>query len=662
MNELKSVSSDGDYLDDSKIRIYVCNKMANVLCLSRIKNFFLRNLNCILWYRDSSILGDWHEDETLISQMQVLVVLIDENSTVRFAGDMLELAYLARNQCITFIPVMRDKRVIDYCDRDVFFRRIQCFFLNDGKLTSEIQSEMRHFIRDHIIKDSEIEKIRKSFSGEIFFSYRKKNRLLINQLINHIHNWRNLRTTIIWNDAFLTIGEDFSEEIRRHSRYCDVAIILVTKDTLEKDNYVIAEEYPYLLSQKKRIFAVITKDVNINEVYSVFPAIERYYQYDNIFRDERYTFEIDLEKAIGEKLYMKSNEYMNDWLLCGEAYLEGIVAEKNVDLGIRMLSDIADVNYLSDIAKLEKALRALEILKNSFLDKNNEIFWPENVERMFSELLACVLERLKTGELIKDKEKKICLDILIRTNIAMAQSIEAQFRSTVAAFYYEVVLKLIAVSGIAEQYKLEFYKSSIALGNISYIQKDYESASKYYCKALERVPKGEYINTMCLLLNAVGIGKDIKTRAFSSIVINWMLHSRLTSMLDAACINVIQGNAKSSCGQKSKAKSCYFSAIQKFQAVPMGKRSVTYYLWYSFALYQIIVCYIREGRKYKAKERFAILERNMARAKASKNCIGILKFNYKVMQLKKTLYPELTEKIERETTWMYSILNSENIL
>lgn len=90
MNELKSVSSDGDYLDDSKIRIYVCNKMANVLCLSRIKNFFLRNLNCILWYRDSSILGDWHEDETLISQMQVLVVLIDENSTVRFAGDMLE--------------------------------------------------------------------------------------------------------------------------------------------------------------------------------------------------------------------------------------------------------------------------------------------------------------------------------------------------------------------------------------------------------------------------------------------------------------------------------------------------------------------------------------------------------------------------------------------
>ena len=52
----------------------------------------------------------------------------------------------------------------------------------------------------------------------------------------------------------------------------------------------------------------------------------------------------------------------------------------------------------------------------------------------------------------------------------------------------------------------------------------------------------------------------------------------------------------------------------------------------------------------------------MARAKASKNCIGILKFNYRVMQLKKALYPELAEKIDRETVWMYSILNSENIL
>ena len=133
-------------------------------------------------------------------------------------------------------------------------------------------------------------------------------------------------------------------------------------------------------------------------------------------------------------------------------------------------------------------------------------------------------------------------------------------------------------------------------------------------------------------------------------------------MLDAACINVIQGNAKYSYGQKGKAKICYFSAIQKFQAVPIGKRSVTYYLWYSFALYQVIVCYIQEGRKYRAKEGFVILERNMARAKASKNCIGILKFNYRVMQLKKALYPELAEKIDRETVWMYSILNSENIL
>lgn len=333
-----------------------------------------------------------------------------------------------------------------------------------------------------------------------------------------------------------------------------------------------------------------------------------------------------------------------------------------MDLGIRMISDVADIDYLSDIAELENALRALEILKNSFLDKNNEIFWPENVERMFLELLACVIERLKNGEVISDKEKKICLDSLIKINIAIAQSIEAQFRSKAAVFYYEVVLKLITVSEIAEEYKLEFYNSSVALGNIFYIQKDYESASKYYCKALERVPKEKYINAMCLLLNAVGIGKDIKMRAFSSIVINWMLHSRLTNMLDAACINVIQGNAKYSYGQKGKAKICYFSAIQKFQAVPIGKRAVTYYLWYSFALYQVIVCYIQEGRKYRAKEGFVILERNMARAKASKNYIGILKFNYKVIQLKKALYPELAEKIDRETVWMYSILNSENIL
>ena len=52
----------------------------------------------------------------------------------------------------------------------------------------------------------------------------------------------------------------------------------------------------------------------------------------------------------------------------------------------------------------------------------------------------------------------------------------------------------------------------------------------------------------------------------------------------------------------------------------------------------------------------------MLKAKAVKNYIGILKFNYKVMQLKKMLYPDLAKEIDQEVEWIYNVLKVENML
>lgn len=75
------------------------------------------------------------------------------------------------------------------------------------------QLKLKKFIESVLLRDGLIEKIKASFSGYIFLSYRKKDRKFVQDVMKAIHYNEFCRDIAIWYDEYLIPGEDFNETI-----------------------------------------------------------------------------------------------------------------------------------------------------------------------------------------------------------------------------------------------------------------------------------------------------------------------------------------------------------------------------------------------------------------------------------------------------------------
>lgn len=182
--------------------------------------------------------------------------------------------------------------------------------------------------------------VQKAFSGAAFLSYRKKDREHALQLMHLIHQLDSCWDLAIWYDDFLTLGEDYDEEIDYHLNRGKIFILAVTPNLLEEGNYVLTIEYPSAVRLGKKVIPVELVDTDREALRAKFPGLPECIQVNDV-----QTLERVLLKA-KQELHMQSNppSVENDYLL-GQAYLKGICVEINRQRGIDLLMKAAEQGH-----------------------------------------------------------------------------------------------------------------------------------------------------------------------------------------------------------------------------------------------------------------------------------------------------------------------------
>ena len=134
-----------------------------------------------------------------------------------------------------------------YGDRQILNSQI------DDKTAIPYRQKLLRDLSTILVSDKEIEKIRNAFNGQLFLSYRKKDRKYANELVRTIHSIPSMQNISIWYDEFISTGEYWSDQIENALKKSDVFLLMVTPSITEPDNYVIRKEYPEAIKQNKKI-------------------------------------------------------------------------------------------------------------------------------------------------------------------------------------------------------------------------------------------------------------------------------------------------------------------------------------------------------------------------------------------------------------------------
>lgn len=261
-----------------------------------------------------------------------------------------DLAIL-RNQKTKLIPLMEtvSPEAIRHYNR--YFPNIQYISLNQEATELPYLQKVQIVLEDLFEKD-DVASANVNFIRKLFLSYRKKNRGLAMDLIKAIHQDPRLEGVEIWYDEFLSAGENFEEDIKRELETSDGVLLLMTKEMLEEDNYVISTEYPLIRSLGKPITPVIVDtDVSASEIQNKFPSLE-------LLREDYrpYFKQLDaLKESLVRSLKLEKEERKpeEDYGL-GLLYFNGIRVEKNEEKGAQLIKKAAEGGCFDAFSKAAK--------------------------------------------------------------------------------------------------------------------------------------------------------------------------------------------------------------------------------------------------------------------------------------------------------------------
>ena len=191
------------------------------------------------------------------------------------------------------------------------------------------------------------QKIRDSFEGNIFLSYRKKDRRYAQALMKLIHKNDFCRDVAIWYDEFLVPGENFNSAIRDALHKSDLFVLTVTPNVVNENNYIMNVEFPMAKEQNKPILPcemVKTDEFLLAEKYNNIPKCTEAYDAKELEKSLRgYFGGIDFKqnKSTPEHLFY-----------IGMAYLNGIDVEVDRERALELITNAAEQGLLNAINQL----------------------------------------------------------------------------------------------------------------------------------------------------------------------------------------------------------------------------------------------------------------------------------------------------------------------
>lgn len=217
-------------------------------------------------------------------------------------------------------------------------------------------AKLERYLERVLVGDGLARRIRDSFDGYLFLSYRKKDRRQARELMKYIHAHTFCRDLAIWYDEFLDPGEDFNEAIGRALEKSDLFVLAVTPSLLEKavdgrgreqDNYIMTTEYPLARRQGKPILAAQLEDTDRAQLEARFRDIPPCTD----ARDDRALAQALRERMEGLPGRGDRDTVEHDYLM-GLAYLSGVDVEVDHGRAVPLITQAAQSGLMEAAEKL----------------------------------------------------------------------------------------------------------------------------------------------------------------------------------------------------------------------------------------------------------------------------------------------------------------------
>lgn len=323
------------------------------LYFSEITEDIFKTQNCAI-YRDSrpELSRSPAELERIIEQMQLLVIPV--------TSALLERENRARDVEVPIALRLR-KPVLFWARTNLTPRQSELFNRTCAKLQMLIKEDrnpdpipyeekLAAFLNESLVGGRLADRVRAAFSGQIFLSYRKKDREHVRPLLETLHRYACFWDTAVWYDEFLTIGEDFSTAIQAAMEGSGLTVLLVTPSILEPGNYAKDCEYPRARDLSLPVLPVIAEEVDREALKRDFPDLPEAVLLsdgEGLVRAARRALRMPegpltllREGALPEESKSPEHDY-----LMGLAYLNGIHVEPNPLRGIALITRAAEQGF-----------------------------------------------------------------------------------------------------------------------------------------------------------------------------------------------------------------------------------------------------------------------------------------------------------------------------
>ncbi|MCH5350755.1 MAG: toll/interleukin-1 receptor domain-containing protein [Clostridiales bacterium] len=413
-------------------------------------------LNCDIYYLEKNAeVGGGEAISQRISEMSLFVFPVTQK-LLSYDGRVLDVELKAAMEYgVPIMPVYIDGDINEFNEKVGHYEVIKYS-------APDFKDKLNKFINNTLFGGEDIKKIEGEFTSGIFLSYRKKDVDHARRLINVLRRDSELDDVVIWYDNYLTVGEDYNEEIASALSSCDLFALLVTPNLVGEENYVSKIEYPSASREGKKVFAV-------EAVPSDRKLLEKNYAGDYpVFSlgDKALTEYVksNLKSELASAPHTPEHKYF-----VGLAYYFGVKVEVNRSLGGRLLLESADEGHIPAL------IRVLSVRRyNPDLIDDDKLI----------ELCERALAALEKGGKIKDSDSyEAIADSLVSEYITSYQTEKAE----------ALIVKILGLVEKAPSRRVTYYEKYarlyFRLASALEIRGRYKDAELYADFALEYAEK-----------------------------------------------------------------------------------------------------------------------------------------------------------------------------
>lgn len=421
--------------------------------------------NATVWYCKESLIDKIEDEQNIdnLEQMQLFVIPI---STKLLYEDFVseKLFKYALKKYIPVLPIMMEPGLEEIFNQK--FGDFQILDHNNADLTAiPYVEKIKSFLQNVLTSSELVNKIKTEFVGNIFLSYRKKDRIYAQKIMKLIHSHEEFQDIAIWYDEYLIPGENFNTAINDAILKCDLFALAVSPNLLIANNYVMTIEYPQAMSCHKAILPIEVIPTDFKMMSQKFDKILKFISIDNM---DEIISNIKAHLRSGGYSQKKSDPHHNYFI--GMAYLHGIEVEVDRERALELISASAKKGFYD----------ALEQLANMY-------YYGEGVKIDFQK--AIEWQEKYVLRLEYDFNASLDVKILINLIMQLDKLSTWQYEKNMVTSAKDTIHKIIQLADLMYEkdiiFSYQLGKANIKLGDIYFYENNLSQAEKYYYSALE---------------------------------------------------------------------------------------------------------------------------------------------------------------------------------